>query len=180
MASTHLPSSPTETAALHWHAHGGPFFETALQALHWAAEVIRARRSPRLSAIYRQVVPETGEPENPSPRNIFLPDDADTRYALAQTIMAAVGHLSAEQARLLLLLVWGDWADERRLGAALAIQERMRREGLRVRLSYRYSLRRLGEELGHDGKYAARRVNEAAAVLHPHLVNQGIVWEPGS
>jgi hypothetical protein len=176
------------TIAATWAAEGGPFFGTAIDALYWAAEVLRTRRYPKLSRIYQQVVAAWDAENNEAPEAphdtpitppLPLPRDPDTRYCLAQEIVTALTNLTPDQAQLLVLAAWGDWADETRLRQALALQEKFRRQGVRVRLSYRYSLRRLGEILGHDHKYAGRRMDAALHAYTATLVAHGIVWQPG-
>jgi hypothetical protein len=165
----------------------GPFFISAEQALLWAANGVRTRRFAKLSSIYLQILHEPNVEHNIETAatntlahnsfKAYLPTDSEGRYALALAIMAEVHALEAENARWLLMMALGDWESEGRLHAALVIQERMRREGIRVRLSYHYSYRRLGEMCGHDHKYAQRKVASALEELSARLSARGIVWE---
>lgn len=151
-------------------------FDSAEHALKWAVEVLRRRRLPKLTSLWREIEAEAewigqaweGE------KNVTLPHDRDERMHLALKVMEAVTR-SGEGARLLLLWAMGDWADEGRLAAAMAIQERCRREGMRVRLAYRYTYDQLGTVLGCDRKAAWRKVQDALQALGLELTREGFL-----
>lgn len=145
-------------------------FRDAEQALVWSAEVLRRRRLPALSKVWDEVLAEAefvaraweGEKQH------YLPTSPLDRLDVAlkvEKVMDALAVLDGEAAVILRLWAWGDWADEGRLRRALAMQEKLRREGIRVRVSYRYSYSQLGILLGCDKKVAWRRVREALAQL---------------
>lgn len=155
-------------------------FKDAEQALVWSAEVLRRRRLPALSKVWDEVLAEAefvaraweGE------KLEHLPSSPLDRLDLALKVERALDTLSAldNQAALLLRLwAWGDWADEARLRRALAMQEKLRREGVRVRVSYRYSYSQLGILLGCDKKVAWRRVQDALGRLDSFLAAGGLV-----
>lgn len=145
-------------------------FESAEQALLWSAEVLRRRRWPRLSGFWKDL---DGEADDVAllwegEKLVGLPEDADGRLSLAlgvEKALAAVAARDGHAAALLRLWAWGDWADEGRLRGALAVQEKCRREGVRVRIAYRYTYAQLAQVLGCDRKAAWRRVQVALALL---------------
>ena len=152
-------------------------FDNAEHALKWAVEVLRRRRMPKLSSLWREIEAEAewiGQVWE-GDKNMTLPTDRDERMHLALKVMDAMTRSGEGAARLLTLWAMGDWADEGRLGAAMAIQERCRREGLRVRLAYRYTYDQLGTVLGCDRKAAWRRVQEALVILGRELAKDGLL-----
>jgi hypothetical protein len=155
-------------------------FEDAESALRWGTEMLRRRRWPKMSSIWTEVTAEAEWIEDRwlGTKLLGLPEDHEGRLALALRVeraMAALENKQAEAARMLRLWAMGDWADEVRLRAALAIQEKARREGLRVRLSYRYTYAQLAAMLGCDRKAAWRLVMDALALLHVELVEVGLL-----
>ena len=168
-------------------------FATAGEAWLWAVEVLRSRRLPSSAPMWRDAAPAPkGWHETPTALNLMaeatqvaeswggrfkanLPHDAEGRYALAQVVQAAVMALRAEEAKLLSLWAWGDWADEARLRTALIMQEKARRDGLRVRLSYRYSAAQLGVVMGLSKATAWRKLNEALNALAGELVQRRLL-----
>jgi hypothetical protein len=172
-------------------------FETAAQSWLWATEVLRRKRLPVSSPAWRDGVCMTAaqrvtmlaeetkqraatemEQETHAWHGMFkqrLPKTPAERYAMAQRIQAAVQSLPEAHRAILMHWAWGDWADEARLRAALAVQEKARREGKRVRLSYRYSAQQLGGILGCSKVQAWRKLNAAMKVLEKTLVAQQIV-----
>lgn len=152
-------------------------FDNAEHALKWAVEVLRRRRMPKLTSLWREIEAEAewvGQAWE-GPKSMTLPTDRDERMHLALKVMEATTRCGEGAAKLLGLWAMGDWADEGRLTAAMAIQERCRREGLRVRLAYRYTYDQLGAMLGCDRKAAWRRVQEALALLGRELGREGYV-----
>lgn len=155
-------------------------FEGAEQALVWSAEVLRRRRLPKLTRLWTELqdevefVARTWEGDKP----FNLPGDAMGRLDLALKVERGLDRMARrdnEAARLLKLWAWGDWADEGRLQKALAMQEVLRRQGMRARLSYRYSYGQLGRLLGVDRKAAWRRVRDALELLGRELLEMGLV-----
>jgi|GEM_PF-1766871 len=167
--------------------HEGFMFEDAEQGLRWAAEVLRRRRCPRVSPVWREISPEAGAEVEAEAGRVAaawgkgwagLPKDADDRLGLALKMEDALGELAkmdGRAAEALRLWAWGDWADGRRLAVALAVQEKARREGIRVRIAYRYSYAQLGAVLGCDKKTAWRRVREALDTLGMILQARGLL-----
>lgn len=152
-------------------------FETAEEALQWAVEVLRRRRLPRSSRIWQEMAPEMQAVEEAwaGRKNMLIPADADERLDLALTVMEALERLKPDEVRVLKLWSLGDWADEGRLQAALAIQEKLRREGLRVRMSYRYTFEQVAIADACTKKTAWRRVQKALAKLSRELQLRGVV-----
>ena len=172
-------------------------FDTAAQAWAWATEVLRRKRLPISSPAWRGNVSLTAAQrmtmlaEEAKQRSFIsseeeartwhasfkqkLPHTSAERYALAQRIQAAVKALPAAHSCVLIHWAWGDWADDARLRAALAVQEKARREGKRVRLSYQYSAQQLGYVLGCSKVQAWRRLNTAMKMLTCKLQTMGVV-----
>ncbi|MCA3243793.1 MAG: hypothetical protein INF43_00620, partial [Alphaproteobacteria bacterium] len=183
-----LPTTPAEAAA-------PPPFGSAGEALLWATEVLRRRRLPRNSGTLAervalapaqqqeaalaalnlgqeasQVAAHWGQRFRPN-----LPHDAAGRLSLALQIEQALQQLPAAPQQLLRLWAWGDWTDEARLNAALAHQEKLRRQGIRVRLSYRYSAAQLALLAGVSKATLWRRLHAALGLLEGPLVQCGVV-----
>ncbi len=152
-------------------------FDTAEQALQWAVEVLRRRRLPRNSRIWQEMAPEMQAVEEAwvGSKNLLIPTDPDERLDVALTVMEALEGLSETEIRVLKLWSMGDWADEGRLQAALAIQERMRRQGVRVRMSYRYTYEQVAGATACTKKTAWRRVQSALQKLGKELQARGVV-----
>lgn len=155
-------------------------FESAEQALQWSAEVLRRRRWPKLSSFWRDL---DGEADSVAmvwegEKLMGLPEDAEGRLGLAlgvEKALADVARRDAAAAALLRIWAWGDWADEGRLRRALAVQEKCRREGLRVRVAYRYTYAQLAQLLGCDRKTAWRKVQVALALMVEALAARKLV-----
>src|SRR5690606_30434242 len=87
-------------------------FTDARDALFWSADVLRQRRLPRLTSLWREVVeaapvsPAICHLEKeavPSLRASHLPDEPEDRYALALAVEKLIGGLSEEDRQLLRL-----------------------------------------------------------------------------
>lgn len=159
---------------------GNYVFESAEDALKWAVEVVRRRRLPKTASFWREIEAEVEWVAQAwqGPKNLNLPQDAEGRMELALKVMEALNELAARDrvgGKLLELWAWGDWADAGRLATALALQEKCRREGVRVRMAYRYSYVQLGVILDCDRKAAWRRVQEGLALLGDLLAVRGVV-----
>lgn len=158
----------------------GYVFENAENALKWAVEVLRRRRLPKIAGFWREIEAEAewiGQAWTGT-KNLTLPQQADERMELALRVMEALAKVSERNAklgRLLQLWAWGDWVDEGRLAAALAIQEKCRREGVRVRIAYRYTYAQLGVLLDCDKKTAWRLVQDGLELLGEILGHEGLV-----
>lgn len=150
-------------------------FETAEEALKWAVEVLRRRRLPKTASFWREIEAEAEFVSEmwQGVRNMRIPQSAEERLGLALKVMQGLDAVAGGE--ILKLWVWGDWADEGRLRAALAMQEKLRRDGVRVRISYRYSYEQLGRLMGCDRKTAWRRVQEGLGVLGEKLVELKVV-----
>lgn len=199
-----MPPSPPPLATLpHLHPAEGPaepLFTSAGEALLWATEVLRRRRLPtnsghladrvalsptqqaaaqlmrlNLAQEASQVAAHWGQRFRP-----HLPHDAAGRLALALQVQQALKTLPTEPCQLLTLWAWGDWANEPRLQAALAHQEKLRRQGIRVRLSYRYSVAQLALLAGESKDTLWRRLQAALALLEQTLAASGTVAPPAT
>lgn len=157
--------------------HGA--FLDAEQALVWSVELLRRRRLPKLTLLWREILPEAEFVAKAwTPNHDFLPADPDERWGLALKVESALVELAARHAEAALLLrlwAWGDWADEARLAGALAMQEKLRRQGMRVRIAYRYTYAQLGILLKCDRKAAWRKVQEALLLLEGVLAVRGLL-----
>lgn len=155
-------------------------FSDARQALFWSVEVLRRRRWPKLSGIWKEMGLESADAETElvaAAWRPWLPEDPADKYALALKVAGLLTTLGAD-GRLLELQAWGDWADEKRLRAALAFKERMRRDGVRVLLNYRYTFRQLAEMQGTDPKAVWRQTRTAMRRLEEALRVAGLLWHP--
>lgn len=142
------------------------------------------RRLPRLTNLWREVLPDAPDPAPEVPLSTVeqpdthLPRNADDRHALALKVESLLA--ATEQRHVLRLMAWGDWADDARLRGALIIQERARREGLRLRLNYRYSYRQLALQLGaSDHKVVSRAIRRGLTELAERLDAAGLLFIPG-
>lgn len=149
-------------------------FTDAEHALTWSVEVLRRRRLPKQGLWWREVeseaefVARAWEGEKP----LGLPTDAEGRFVLAMKVeqaLSEVAKVDGQGAWLLRAWAMGDWVDEATLQGALAVQEKLRRQGLRVRIAYRYSYAQLGLLLGVSAKEAWRRVRAALELLGREL-----------
>lgn len=163
-------------------------FLSAEQALLWSVELLRCRRLPKLTRLWREVVDEADFVAKAwRIDNDLLPADPDERWGLALKVdalladMAASGRDGQDAAALLKLWAWGDWVDEARLAGALAMQEKLRRQGIRTRIAYRYTYAQLAVYLKCDRKAAWRKVKSALLLLENLLLERGLLptAEPG-
>lgn len=156
-------------------------FLNAEEALHWATEVLRRRRVPHIASFWKEIVHEATEVSDiweKSITSLHMPQDAETRFDLAMKVQQALADVAlrdAEAAQLLFLWSWGDWADDVRLHKALSFQEHMRRQGIRVRIAYRYSYSQLGLLLRCHKKVAWRKVQKALTLLSESLTMRGLL-----
>lgn len=141
-------------------------FASAEEALFWSADVLRLRHLPKLTSLWREVLAEAPCPDAPSEldRHSYAPSERDhlprhedDRLSLALAVERLLEGME-ESGQLLRLHAWGDWVNDVRLRAALALQERLRRQGHTLRLNYRMSLRQLGTYLGRDKKTVSKHL----------------------
>lgn len=104
-----------------------------------------------------------------------IPQELSDRHALAMAVYGCVAKLEGDQQQLLKLRYWGDYADDARLQAAQQHQERLRRKGMRVRLSYRYTYRQLAFLLNKHHKTIGRYVTQAEQKLSALLENKRLI-----
>lgn len=93
----------------------------------------------------------------------------EDRAALAVRVWRVVDALPDGAGEVLRLWLLGDYADAGRLAKARAFQAAMRGKGMRVRLSYTYSLRQLALLWGCGREAATRRVRMALAAAEDAL-----------
>lgn len=158
-------------------------FTSAEEALYWSADVLRSRRSPKLTILWQYVLaealePTAGAPARPAMR-LHLPNDPDDRHSLAIAVDALLMSMG-EAGQLLRLHAWGDWASEGKLNGALRIQEQERKLGNKLLLNHRLSFRQLGLLLGHDHKTIAKQVRQAFTTLAERLQMEGLLFIPHS
>ncbi|MCP5404711.1 MAG: hypothetical protein H6922_00585 [Pseudomonadaceae bacterium] len=163
-------------------------FATAQEALFWSCDVLRARSLPKLSSLWREIVHDAEGARPPVEleegayrisRNSNLPTHPLERMGLA---LAVARHLDAMevQGELLRLHALGDWVDDAHLRGALRMQEKLRRQGESMRLSYRLSLRQLGQALGREKKTVSKHLHRAFAQLAKRLDAAGLLHVPES
>lgn len=189
--TNHSPTLRTTTGAALPVTHdpdtAGWQFASGRLALAWSTEVLRRRRLPKLSTLWREAggheVPhllESWEAElmSEAPWR-YLPTQADDRYSLALDVAKVLADMG-ETGQILHLQAWGDWSTDARLRQALAFQEKMRREGVRVLINYRYTFRQLAEMLGTSEATVWRRSRDALRTLEDGLRRKGLLWMPGA
>lgn len=161
-------------------------FASVEEALFWSADVLRARSLPRLTSLWREILAEAPEHARPaeldartyaSPVRDHLPSDADDRLGLALAVEKILDSMG-DAGQLLRLHAWGDWVSDASLRAALVVQERLRRNGVRLRLNYRLSLRQLGDFLQRDKKTVSKHLHRAMALLARRLDHEGLLFCP--
>ncbi|MDD9911557.1 MAG: hypothetical protein OXR68_01430 [Alphaproteobacteria bacterium] len=152
-------------------------FDNTNHALCWSIEILRARRFPKIAAFYLEAEQgEYGHVAEFAGWRPFLPSNTDDRFSLAMKVASLLEEeLDSKEQQLLQLYYWGDFADEARYRTAQKFQERMRQEGKRVRLSYRYSFRQLGLLLELSDKTVAKRVRQAQDKLSKKLEEMGLI-----
>lgn len=146
-------------------------FENAAQAVRWSADVLRQRRCAAISPLWKEMVREEGAEngqDGGERGRCLLPRGGEDRMLLAVEVDGLVRGLG-EMGMLLRAQAWGDWGDEEILRACLIRQEALRREGVRVVLRARYSLRQLGTLAGMSAPAVGRRVAAALLALDGRL-----------
>jgi hypothetical protein len=147
-------------------------FGSAAHAAAWSADVLRCRRWPALCRLWDDLPSQyPGRQGSLTPDLPTLPDE---RYALAIVVDGMLRSLG-EEGMLLRAQMWGDWCDEELLRAAMLRQERLRREGVKVKLRYAYSLRDLGRLAGVSAPTVSRRLGRAQERLEVRLRLGGLV-----
>lgn len=140
-------------------------FDSAQGAMLFATDVLRRRRFPKIGNTYN------GE----KPRVMHMAAGEDDKYTLALSVYQCLARLDEDMQRLLKLHFWGDYVETQKLHAAIALQEKWRQEGKRVRLSYMYSQRQLASILGVGKSTVERRLNKALRLLSRELVDVGLL-----
>jgi hypothetical protein len=156
------------------------YFATALQALYWSTEVLRQRRFPKLSALYKEVLMGYGAENRSCIQDWYgesknTPQDPEDRIRLALRVQDLLSHLDSDLAYVLKLRAWGDYINDTILSRALQHQETLRQKGTRVRLSYRYSLRQVGTLMEVDHKTVAKREEKALIFFSEILEKNGLL-----
>ncbi len=168
-------------------ADGAWQFADGRQALYWSIEVLRRRRLPQLSRIWREWMPDVAAPGVPEAWEgdlvkpewaLYLPTLAEDRYLLAMEVDGVLAGMG-EDGALLREMAWGDWVTDVRLRGALALQERLRRDGVRMLINYRYTFRQMAEMKRTDAKAVWRRVRRALRELETRLAGKGLMFRPG-
>ena len=152
-------------------------FETIDHALRWSTEVLRGRRFPKIGRFYLESVDDEGVQEFCGHRS-DMPKTAEDRLCLALEVQKAVDScLEQEEKAPLTAYYWGDYTNDAIYQKAASFQERMRREGVRVKLNYRYSFRQLGRLLEVSDKTAAKIVRSAQEKIEEELAKKGLLPE---
>lgn len=158
-------------------------FTDGRQALYWSVEVLRRRRLPQLSSFWREWQPDAPVPGLPEAWEadlvrpewaLHLPTGGEDRYALALSVAGVLAGMGTA-GELLLEMAWGDWVTDARLRTTLAMQERLRRDGVRMLINYRYTFRQMAEMHRVDAKTVWRRVRSALRELEQRLREKGLV-----
>lgn len=155
-------------------------FSSVDHALCWATEVLRARRFPKISKCYDETSAALSANERRQQQVWYgeygcIPQELSDRHALAMAVYGCVAQLEGEQQQLIKLRYWGDYADDVRLQNAQQHQERLRRKGVRVRLSYRYTYRQLSALLNKHHKTIGRYLAQAEKALATILEAKNLI-----
>ena len=148
-------------------------FNTLNDALIWSTEILRARTNPQTLDVYQRLkdlndgmgfIDQRFDPTSENALHHAL----DIQNIIEKT-------LSADHYKLLKFKYWGDYATPARLHQARQLQEKCRREGRRVRLSWRYSNRQLATLWQVSSPTIAKRLDAIYTQLHPILQAKEIV-----
>lgn len=160
-----------------------PHFESAQHALTWATEVLRRRRFPSVSALYKEMLTQAKTPAGLNATHRWfgeygnLPTTREDKLAWVLEIYQQLDTLPEDMQKILRLRYWGDYVNERRLRSALALQDKLRvTEGIRVKLSWRYPFRQVATLLNMSKPSVHRKENEGLTQLerepiHARLLN---------
>ena len=150
--------------------HERLYFSFNSICIFWGAEVLRNRRFASISSFYKEAQSDSVC----RTRQNNLPNDPEECVLLAVEIWGlARKHLSEGEYSLLYFRHWGDYATEGRLRRALQLQEKLRNEGKRLRLSYTYSYRQLGTIFKIDHKTVKRHLDKSYENLAKNLEEKG-------
>jgi hypothetical protein len=163
-------------------------FSDARWALFWSADVLRRRYLPKIGAFWRESAAEPSDGADVDLSRLaegvgrrveknYLPEDAEERHGLALKVEEILARLG-EEGVLLRQLAWGDgWCDAS-WRAALAHRELARRQGMKIRVSYRYTYRQMAALHDCDAKAVWRRARVALAAFTAALEQAGLLWRP--
>ncbi len=156
-------------------------FDTVKHALSWSTEILRRRRFPKLTKMYQEIVLKVGSPKARSSlqswygEHGFLPTEYEDKFSFAMDVYMSVSALEGDLQQVIRLAYWGDYADDARLCKALKMQEYYRRQGIRVRISYRYSLRQIGLSMGVSHQSVKRLLKKAEKKLETLLLEKDLL-----
>lgn len=150
-------------------------FSSATQALDFTANVMRKKAFAKISSAYRFIEREIAEitEEETVPVYSNLPKTLDDKYDLSLDMDKLMRRLPEEDYMLLKMKHWGDFYTDHQIQKAFSEQEVLRRRGIRVRISYKYSNRQLGVLLECCHKTVQRKLNKAYVKFEQLLENEG-------
>lgn len=150
-------------------------FSSAQQALDFTANIMRKKAFAQISSAYKFIEKDmaemTEEPVNGAYSN--LPKSLEDKYDLALDMDKLMRKLPDECFMLLKMKHWGDFYTDHQLKKAFSEQEILRRRGIRVRISYKYSNRQLGVLLECCHKTVQRKLNKAYISFEQLLEKEG-------
>lgn len=156
-------------------------FENVRHALVWSTEVMRRGSRPSISRVYEKGLLaelESAEADKTwTGWRAHLPENREEKLLLVAKVWNATAKLSQEHQRILRLSYFGDWYSEAHLATMLALQERMRKEGKRLRLNHRYSVRQVATILDMNYRTVHRKLDVAMVALEKELAQQNILEE---
>ncbi len=141
-------------------------FARSEDAIRWGLEVMRRRRLPKLTTLWREALPM-----GCARTALGLPEDRLGRLGLALKIVEVLAKLPEQPREILELWVLGDdkW-QALQPGHGKIINLKTRR--------YSYTYAQLGEVLGCSARTAWRWVHDALAMMEPELVRLGVMHAP--
>lgn len=154
-------------------------FENVHHALVWSTETVRRASRPAISSIYEKGL--IAELENAETHKEWtgwrthLPVEKEERFMLAAKVWQSVKSLSKEQEKIIRLTYFGDWHHDIHLMKMLELQERMRKEGKRLRLNYRYSVRQVATLMDMNYRTVHRKLDAAMTLLEKELDQVGLL-----
>lgn len=156
------------------------YFNNVDQAICWSFDVLRRRRFARISSVYQEMEQDPLDFEMAQNEltmvDCYLPTSAEDSLSLALKVQTLLSQsCMPDELFMLKLFYLGDYASEKRYQTALSMQEKLKEEGKRLRLSVRYSYRQLGAALNVEHKTAKRRLEKAQQKVSIHLKGNGFL-----
>ena len=151
-------------------------FESATQALTWATENMRRRMFPKISSVYKEIASPTAESSDSwRQQRSYLPSDAESVSLLTSKIFSCLKELDEMQQHLIILKYWGDFYEQGHFQRKVRQLELLRKQGHRVRLNYRYTMRQIASEVDMNYRTVHRNIEKAESAFEAILQNHGLL-----